>query len=47
MLNVSDSYKVVKRNETKALENLYEGKPNPTDWRSEDLGSIGQPTCIN
>lgn len=26
---------------------LYEGKHNPADWRSQDLGSIGQPNCIN
>ncbi|GJT59569.1 pol polyprotein [Tanacetum coccineum] len=28
---------------TKALE----GKPNPVDWRSQDLGSIGQPNHRN
>ena len=26
---------------------FYEGKPNPVDWRSQDLGSIGQPNHRN
>nr|GFA05066.1 reverse transcriptase domain-containing protein [Tanacetum cinerariifolium] len=26
---------------------FYEGKPNPVEWRSQDLGSIGQPNHIN
>ncbi|GKF46951.1 serine/threonine/dual specificity protein kinase, catalytic domain-containing protein, partial [Tanacetum coccineum] len=32
-------------NVTKALKGMsfYEGKPNLVDWRSQDLGSIGQP----
>ncbi|GJZ45219.1 hypothetical protein Tco_0592815 [Tanacetum coccineum] len=31
----------------KPQKSLYEGKPNPTDWRSQYMGSIGQPNCIN
>ena len=26
---------------------FYEGKPNLVDWRSQDLGSIGQPNHRN
>ncbi|KAK8639650.1 hypothetical protein V6N13_138022 [Hibiscus sabdariffa] len=26
---------------------LCEGKPNIADWRSQDLGSKGQPNCID
>jgi hypothetical protein len=33
--------------ELKPRKSLYEGKPNPADWRSQDLGSIGQPNRIN
>nr|GEU69185.1 ribonuclease H-like domain containing protein [Tanacetum cinerariifolium] len=34
---------------TKSLKgmSLYEGKPNLVDWRSQDLGSIGQPNHKN
>ena len=27
-------------------ESYSEGKPNIINWRSQDLGSMGQPICV-